>query len=47
VQIYFLKAKQEYTAKKNKKIINIVHANRCRYEILEQKEVPLFHRLAS
>jgi hypothetical protein len=46
VPVYFLKAKQGYTVRKKnekKKQMNIVHIGKCRYEILEQKEVPVWH----
>jgi hypothetical protein len=45
VPVYFLKAKQRYTVRKKEKIyvkFQISVCCRCRYEIQEQKEVPVW-----
>jgi hypothetical protein len=40
VLIYFLTAKQRYTIRKK---MDIVHIDKCRNEIQEQKEVPVLY----
>jgi len=44
VLTYFLEEKQGYTVRKTKKKqMGIVYIERCRYEIQEQKWVPVWH----
>jgi uncharacterized membrane-anchored protein YitT (DUF2179 family) len=44
VPVYVLKAKQGYTVRKMEKYIwMVVYIDKCRYEIQEQKEVPVWY----
>jgi hypothetical protein len=42
VPVYLLKVKQRYTVRKKERDKGI-YINKCRYEIQEQKEFPVWH----
>jgi hypothetical protein len=43
VPVHILKAKQGYVRKEGKGQSDILYIDKCRYEIQEQKEVPVWY----